>query len=68
MKVYIYSQHIIALIISLGQYMCVQNVILPRGIYFLISMALVFDLFDYRGECSGRDGGDNTADAGGHGW
>ena len=34
MKVYIYSQHIIALIISLGQNMGVQNVILPGGLYF----------------------------------
>ena len=36
MKVYIYSHHIIALIIFLGQNMGVQNVILPRGLYFYL--------------------------------
>ena len=38
MKVYIYSQHVIALIISLGQNMGVQNVILPRGLFTLFSV------------------------------
>ena len=42
MKVYIYSQHIIALIISLGQNMVVQNVILPRGLYFFTLFAVLF--------------------------
>ena len=42
MKVYIYSQHIIALIISLGQYMGVQNVILPRGFYFFTLLSVLF--------------------------
>ena len=34
MKVYIYYRHIIALIISLGQNMSVQNVIIAKGLYF----------------------------------
>ena len=43
MKVYIYSQHIIALIISLGQNMGVQNVILPvRTLFFHIILRVVF--------------------------
>ena len=44
MKVYIYSQHIIALIISLGQNMGVQNVIIPQGLYLctLFSVFLSF--------------------------
>ena len=41
MKVYIYSQHIIALI-SLGQNMGVQNVILPRGLYFFTLFSVLF--------------------------
>ena len=45
MKVYIYSQHIIALIISLGQNMGVQNVILPQGRYFFTLFAVLFLLF-----------------------
>ena len=40
MKVYIYSQHIIAFIISLGQNMGVQNVILPRGLFFTLFSVL----------------------------
>ena len=48
MKVYIYSQHIIALIISLGQNMGVQNVILPRGLYFFhIILCVVFVIYPW---------------------
>ena len=42
MKVYIYSHHIIALIISLGQNMGVQNVILPQGLYFFTLFSVLF--------------------------
>ena len=40
MKVYIYSQHIIALMISLGQNIGVQNVILPQGLFFTLLSVL----------------------------
>ena len=42
MKVYIYSHHIMALIISLGQNMGVQNVILPQQLYLI---TLLIDVF-----------------------
>ena len=42
MKVYIYSQHIRALIISLGQNMGVQNVILPQGLYLFTLVSVLF--------------------------
>ena len=41
-SLYIYSQHIIALIISLGQNMSVQNVILPRGLMFFTLFSVLF--------------------------
>ena len=45
-SLYIYSQHIIALIISLGQNMSVQNVIRPQGLYFFhIIFCVVFVVF-----------------------
>ena len=42
MKVYKYSQHIIALIISLSQNMGVQNVILPQELYFCTLFSVLF--------------------------
>ena len=42
MTTYIYSHHIIALIISLGQNMGVQNVILPQGLYFFTLFFVLF--------------------------
>ena len=41
MKVYIYSQHIIAPIISLGQNMGMQNVILPGLINFIYCVVFI---------------------------
>ena len=37
-----YSQHIIALIISLGQNTVVQNVILSQGLYFFTLFSVLF--------------------------
>ena len=42
MKVYIYSQHIRALIISLGQNIGVQNVILPQRFYLFTLFSVLF--------------------------
>ena len=42
MKVYIYSQHITVLLISRGQNMGVQNVILPQGLYFFTLLSVLF--------------------------
>ena len=42
MKVYIYSQNIIALIISLGQNIGVRNVIIPRGLYLFTLFSVLF--------------------------
>ena len=47
MKVYMYSQHIIAIIISLGQNIGVQNAILPRGLYFFTLFFVVFPMVSY---------------------
>ena len=47
MKVYIYSHHIMALIISLGQNIGVQNVILPHGLYFFTLFSVLFLSFSH---------------------